>query len=339
MARNILITGGAGFIGSNFIHYWLASHPEDRIVNLDKLTYAGNLESLKEIAENPNYKFIKGDICNYALVDRTVKDNNIDTIIHFAAETHVDRSIEDPAVFIKTNVIGTQVLLDVAKDNGNVRFHHVSTDEVFGHLPLDRPEVKFHEDTPYDPRSPYSASKAGSDHLVRAYHATYDLPVTISNCSNNFGPFHFPEKLIPLVITRALNDEQIPVYGDGLQVRDWIHVNDHNRGVGLILEKGKLGETYLLGGDGERTNIYMVKKILEILNKPESLIVHVGDRKGHDKRYAIDYTKAKTELGFHPEKNVDQWLETTVKWFMDNKWWWEPLKPEADKMAERYLRQ
>lgn len=336
MANNLLVTGGAGFIGSNFIHYWLETHPEDKIVNLDKLTYAGNLESVKELEAKPNYKFVQGDIADYELVDIIIKDNAINTIVHFAAESHVDRSIEGPAVFVQTNVVGTQVLLDAARNNGNIRFHHISTDEVFGSLELDSSE-KFNEDTPYDPRSPYSASKAASDHLVRAYHETYGLPITISNCSNNYGAYHFPEKLIPLAITRAMNDEEIPVYGDGLQVRDWIHVRDHNRGVGLILEKGRVGETYLLGGNGERHNIDIVKKILEILGKPESLIVHVGDRKGHDKRYAIDYTKAKQELGFEPEKPVDDWLEETVKWFQENEWWWKPLKSQADEIAERYL--
>lgn len=336
MAQTLLVTGGAGFIGSNFIHYWLQAHPEDKVVNYDKLTYAGNLKSLKDIEDNPNYTFVKGDICDYDLVEKTVKEHGVDLIVHFAAESHVDRSIEGPAIFVETNVVGTQVLLDVARNNGNIRFHHVSTDEVFGSLEIDSPE-KFTEDTPYDPRSPYSASKAGSDHLVRAYHETYGLPVTISNCSNNYGPFHFPEKLIPLVITRAMNDEKIPVYGDGLQVRDWIHVNDHNWGVDLIINKGQVGQTYLLGGNGERPNIYIIKKILEILGKSEDLIVHVGDRKGHDRRYAIDFTKAKSELGFEPAKPIDEWLKLTVEWYKENEWWWQPMKSEADKIAERYL--
>ena len=336
MARNILVTGGAGFIGSNFIHYWMGEYPEDKIVNYDKLTYAGNLESLKALKDNPNYSFVKGNITDYDLVEKTIKENRIDLIVHFAAETHVDQSIEGPAVFVETNVVGTQVLLDVARKNGNIRFHHISTDEVFGSLELDSDE-KFTENTPYDPRSPYSASKAGSDHLVRAYAETYGLPITISNCSNNFGAYQHPEKLIPLTITRALRDEKIPVYGDGLNVRDWIHVNDHNRGVKLIIEKGNIGETYLLGGDGERTNIYIVKKILELLSKSEDLIVHVGDRKGHDKRYAIDFAKAKEQLAFSPEKTIDEWLQETVEWYIQNEWWWEANKPEADKIAERYL--
>jgi len=334
--QTILVTGGAGFIGANFIHYWLGKYPQDKIVNYDKLTYAGNLESLKDLEGNENYVFVKGDIADRGLVEKTVKEHGVDLIVHFAAETHVDRSIEGPAVFIQTNVVGTHVLLDVAKENGGIRFHHVSTDEVFGSLELDSKE-KFTEKTPYDPRSPYSASKAGSDHLVRAYYHTYNLPVTISNCSNNFGNFHHPEKLISLVITRALNDEKIPVYGDGLNVRDWIHAKDHARGIDLIIQKGRLGETYLLGGNGERNNMQMVKKILELLGKSENLIVHVGDRKGHDRRYAIDFTKAKGELEYGPEKTVEEWLEETVKWYVENEWWWKPHKEEADKIAEKYL--
>ena len=336
MARNLLVTGGAGFIGSNFIHYWMGEFPEDKVVNYDKLTYAGNLESLKSLKDNPNYTFVKGDITDYELVEETVKEHKIDLIVHFAAETHVDQSIEGPAVFVQTNVVGTQVLLDVARNNGGIRFHHISTDEVFGSLELDSDE-KFTENTKYDPRSPYSASKAGSDHLVRAYAETYGLPVTISNCSNNYGPYQHPEKLIPLAITRALSDQKIPVYGDGLNIRDWIHVNDHNRGVKLIIEKGKIGETYLLGGDGERTNMYIVKRILELLDKPDDLIIHVGDRKGHDRRYAVDFSKAKEELVFTPEKTIDEWIQDTVEWYIQNEWWWQPNKPAADKIAEKYL--
>ena len=349
--RNILVTGGAGFIGSNFIHYWLAKYPDDKIVNYDKLTYAGNLQNLKDLEENKNHTFVKGDICDRQTVEKTVKEHSTNLIIHFAAETHVDRSIEGPAVFVTTNVVGTQVLLDVAKDNGNIWFHHISTDEVFGSLPLLTDEQKnlpreellktpalfFSEETSYDPRSPYSASKAGSDHLARAYFHTYKLPITISNCSNNYGPYEHVEKLIPLVITRASNDEKIPVYGDGLQVRDWIHVNDHARGIDLIVEKGNPGETYMLGGNGERHNIDVVKEILKILGKPESLIVHVGDRKGHDRRYAADYSKAKKELRFEPEATFDKWLEETVKWYKENEWWWKGNKTEADKIAEKYL--
>ncbi|MBN1331460.1 dTDP-glucose 4,6-dehydratase [Candidatus Dojkabacteria bacterium] len=336
MSRNILVTGGAGFIGSNFIHYWMQKYPEDKIVNYDKLTYAGNLDSLKDLSDKPNYVFVQGDIVDYDLVEKTVKEHSINLIVHFAAETHVDRSIEGPAVFVETNVIGTQVLLDVARNNGNIRFHNISTDEVFGSLELDS-EEKFTENTPYDPRSPYSASKAGSDHLARAYHETYGLPVTISNCSNNFGPFEHVEKLIPLVITRALSDEKIPVYGDGMNVRDWIHVNDHNYGVDLIIEKGEIGQTYLLGANGERHNIDLIKELLSILGKSEDLIVHVGDRKGHDRRYAIDFSKLKNDLGYEPQKPASEWLQLTADWYKENEWWWRPNKAEADKIAEKYL--
>jgi len=332
---NILITGGAGFIGSYFIKYWLNKYPNDHITNLDKLTYAGNLDNLKEIENNPNYKFIKGDICDKDLVMDITKD--IDLIVHFAAESHVDRSIDGPEEFVKTNVEGTLNLLEAALANGGIRFHHISTDEVFGELPLDDPKAKFHEEMPYAPRSVYSASKAASDHLVRAYYHTHKLPITISNCSNNYGPNQFPEKLIPLAITRAIMNEEIPVYGEGTQVRDWIHVEDHCRGIELSIKKGELGQTYLFGGNGEKQNIWIIKTILEYLNKPQSLIVHVGDRKGHDVRYAIDFSKATEELGYNPSKSVDDWLRDTVQWYVDNEEWWKVLKPEADKQAERYL--
>lgn len=333
---NILVTGGAGFIGSNFIHYWVEKYPDDLVVNYDKLTYAGNLDTLKDIADSEKYIFVQGDILDRELVTKTLKENNIEQIVHFAAETHVDRSIEGPAVFVETNVSGTQVLLDVARELGNIKFHHVSTDEVFGSLQLESDE-KFTESTPYDPRSPYSASKAGSDHLVRAYHETYDLPVTISNCSNNYGPFEHVEKLIPLVISRAMNDEEIPIYGDGLYVRDWIHVDDHCRGIDLIIKNGNSGDTYLLGGDGEKPNLYIVKKILDLLKKPYDLMVNVKDRKGHDRRYAIDYSKTEEELGYTPSKSVDERLEETVNWYVENEWWWMPHKEEANKIAEKYL--
>lgn len=331
----ILVTGGAGFIGSYFIKYWMKKYPEDSIVNLDKLTYAGNLENLKEVENNSNYKFIQGDICDKDLVMDITKD--IDLIVHFAAESHVDRSIEGPEVFIDTNVKGTLTLLECALANGGIRFHHISTDEVFGELPLNDPNVKFHEGMAYAPKSVYSASKASSDHLVRAYNQTHKLPITISNCSNNYGPNQFPEKLIPLAITRAICDEEIPVYGNGMQVRDWIHVEDHCKGIELCIKEGKIGETYLFGGNGERPNIWIIKKILEYLKKPESLIVHVGDRKGHDLRYAIDYSYAESELGYKPGKSVDEWLEDTIKWYVENEEWWKPLKPKADKQAEGYL--
>ena len=331
----ILVTGGAGFIGSFFIKYWMDKYPEDSITNLDKLTYAGNLENLIEVKNNPNYKFIQGDICDKELVMDITK--GMDLIVHFAAESHVDNSIEGPEIFVKTNVMGTQNLLEAAYRNGGIRFHHVSTDEVFGELPVDKPELKFNEKTPYSPKSPYSASKASSDHFVRAYYHTFKLPVTISNTSNNYGPNQHPEKLIPLAITRAIMDEEIPVYGDGKQIRDWVFVGDHVRGIEMAIKNGEIGHTYLFGGDGERENIWIIKKILEYLNKPESLIVHVGDRKGHDVRYAIDNTKSNKELGYTPEKGIDEWLKDTVDWYVKNQDWWKPLKPKADKQAEGYL--
>ena len=334
---NILITGGAGFIGSNFTRYWAKKYPSDNIVVYDKLTYAGNKENLKELFESPLFTFVEGDILDASLLEKTIKENSVETIVHFAAETHVDRSITDPETFVMTNVIGTLRILEVIRKYPTIRFHHISTDEVFGELPLDDPNAKFSENTPYDPRSPYSASKASSDHLVRAYINTFKINATISNCSNNYGPYCFPEKLIPLAITRAIKNEEIPVYGDGLQVRDWIHVDDHCLGIELILKKGKIGETYILGGHGEKPNIYLLKEILKILNKPESLLVHVGDRKGHDKRYAMDYTKANSELGFEPQKSLESRLEETVRWYQDNEDWWTPLKVEADKIAIAYL--
>jgi dTDP-glucose 4,6-dehydratase len=334
---NILITGGAGFIGSNFTRYWAKKYPSDNIVVYDKLTYAGNKENLKDLSRNPFFLFVQGDIVDGELFEKTLVDNKIDTVVHFAAETHVDRSINNPETFVMTNVIGTLRILEVIRKYPTIRFHHISTDEVFGELPLDDPNAKFSENTPYDPRSPYSASKASSDHLVRAYINTFKINATISNCSNNYGPYCFPEKLIPLAITRAIKNEEIPVYGDGLQVRDWIHVDDHCLGIELILKKGKIGETYILGGHGEKPNIYLLKEILKILNKPESLLVHVGDRKGHDKRYAMDYTKANSEFGFEPQKSLESRLEETVRWYQDNEDWWTPLKVEADKIAIAYL--
>ena len=333
---NLLVTGGAGFIGSNFIHYWIKNHPGDKVVNYDKLTYAGNIESLRDIEENPNYEFVKGDILDRKLLDKTLKNSSIDTIVHFAAESHVDRSIDNPPIFVETNVVGTQVLLDAAKDNGNIRFHNISTDEVFGSLPLNS-EEKFTEETPYDPRNPYSASKAAADHLVRAYHETYGLPITISNCSNNYGPYQFPEKFIPLSITRALFNEKIPLYGDGLNVRDWIHTEDHCYGIDLILQKGKIGETYLLGGNGEESNINLIRKILKLMDASESLIARVGDRKGHDRRYAIDFTKTKNKLGFRPKYTLDEGLVQTVEWYKANGIWWKELKKDADVIAGKYL--
>ncbi len=320
----LLVTGGAGFIGSNFILYWMRQHPEDQVLNYDKLTYAGNLENLREVQHNPNYSFVHGDICNSEEVNKAMQ--GVDMVVHFAAETHVDRSIMEPAAFVVTNVVGTQVLLDAAVRNKIKRFHHISTDEVFGALPLD-PTKKFNEHTPYDPRSPYSAAKAGSDHLVRAYHETFGLPVTISNCSNNFGPFMFPEKMIPLAITNLLEGKKVPVYGDGLYVRDWLYVEDHCRAIEMILLKGKVGETYCIGGlTTDINNLEVVKKILALLGKGEDMIDYVKDRPGHDRRYAVDWTKIKTELGWEPKYSFDEWLVRTVEWYKTNREWWENIK-------------
>lgn len=318
----ILVTGGAGFIGSNFIHYWLGKYPADFIINLDRLTYAGNLENLKDVKNNKNYKFVKGDICNVALVNKLVKD--IDLIVHFAAESHVDRSVMNSEDFIRTNVEGTRVLLDAAKNNGNIRFHHISTDEVFGSLSLN--DDKFNELTSYDPRSPYSASKAASDHLVRAYYHTYGLPITISNCSNNYGPYQFPEKLIPLFITNLLEGKKVPVYGKGKNIRDWIHVDDHNRGVEMIIRKGKPGETYCLGGNNELTNLELTKKILKLIGMSAKMIEYVADRPGHDLRYAIDFSKAEKKLGWKPQIDFQEGLKKTIEWYKNNEKWWKNIK-------------
>lgn len=322
----MLVTGGAGFIGSNFILYWMEKYPNDEIINLDALTYAGNLENLKAVESNPNYTFVKGDICDALLVDSLVKD--VDLIVHYAAESHVDRSIIDPSAFIRTNVLGTQVLLDAARKYGT-RFHHVSTDEVYGTLAPE--EEPFKPDSPYKPRSPYAASKAASDHLVRAYHVTYGLPVTISNCSNNYGPYHFPEKMIPLFITNLLEGKKVPVYGDGGQIRDWIHTIDHARGVEAIIQKGRIGETYLLGGDTQPTNLEITRKLLSLLGKDESFIEHVKDRPGHDRRYDIDFTKTRDELGWAPQISLDAGLTATVKWYQEHEDWWSRCKSGAYK--------
>jgi dTDP-glucose 4,6-dehydratase len=318
----LLVTGGAGFIGSNFIHYWLKNNSSDEIINLDKLTYAGNLDNLKDIEDNDNYRFVQGDICDRELVKTLIKD--VDVVVHLAAESHVDRSIENSEDFIRTNVEGTRVLLDEAKKAGVSRFHHVSTDEVFGALSFDDPP--FNESTPYDPRSPYSASKAASDHLVRAYFHTHNLPITISNCSNNYGPYQYPEKLIPLFLTNLIEGKKIPVYGKGQNIRDWIHVDDHSRGLEAIIKKGKIGETYLLGGNSELSNLDMTKKILEIMNTDETMIEYVKDRAGHDLRYGIDYSKAKRELNFEPQISLEQGLKDTADWYMKNTTWWKKLK-------------
>jgi len=320
----LLVTGGAGFIGSNFIHYWFKNHPEDKIINLDLLTYAGNLASLADVAENPNYRFVKGDIADPGLVNELVK--GVDLIVHFAAESHVDRSIKNSADFIHTNVEGTRVLLEAAKNArpGGIRFHHISTDEVFGSLgPADAP---FNENTPYDPRSPYSASKAAADHLVRAYYHTHKLPVTISNCSNNYGPYMHPEKFIPLFITNLIEGKKVPVYGAGKNIRDWIHVADHVRGVEMIIKKGRIGETYCLGGATEKTNLEITQRILELMGAGEEKIEYVTDRPGHDLRYAIDFSKAKKELGWEPQVDFNDGLKAAADWYKNNPGWWQPLK-------------
>ena len=317
----LLVTGGAGFIGSHYIRYVLENHPEDSVVNLDALTYAGNLENLRDVESDPRYSFVKGDICDRDTVVPLVEQ--CDAVVHFAAESHVDRSILDPSGFVRTNVLGTQVLLDAARQFGK-RFHHVSTDEVYGALgPNDPP---FHEKLPYSPRSPYSASKAASDHLVLAYGHTYNLPVTISNCSNNYGSFQFPEKLIPLAISNIMDDKKVPVYGDGLQVRDWIYVVDHVRGVDLVLRNGKIGETYCLGGQAEVPNIEIVKTLLSLLGKDESLIEYVKDRPGHDRRYAMNIAKAQRELGFTPSVTLAEGLAETVQWYQNNREWIDRCK-------------
>lgn len=320
----LLVTGGAGFIGSNFILYWMNKNPQDKIVNLDKLTYAGNPENLKNVQNNPNYEFIKGDICDASVVEKAM--NGVDTVLHFAAETHVDRSISDPFEFVKTNVLGTQVLLDAALKENVKRFHHISTDEVYGSLNLEDKNI-FNERTNYNPSSPYSASKAGSDHLVRSFYYTYALPITISNCSNNFGPYQFPEKVIPVAITNIIEGKKVPVYGDGLYVRDWLYVEDHCRAIDLILEKGKIGETYCIGGLTEDiNNLEVIKKIIKILGSNESEIEFVKDRPGHDRRYALDWSKIKNELGWTPKHNFDEWLEKTVSWYKENEGWWKNVK-------------
>lgn len=320
----LLITGGAGFIGSNFTLYWVNKYPQDTVIVFDKLTYAGNLENLVSIEKSSNYLFIQGDINNPQMVDNVMK--GVDIVVHFAAESHVDRSIKEPASFVTTNVLGTQILLDAALKHGVKRFHHISTDEVFGALSLDTTE-KFNENTRYDPRSPYSASKAGSDHLVRAYGETYSLPFTITNCANNYGPYHFPEKLIPLAITNILEGKKVPVYGDGLYVRDWLYVEDHVRAIEVVLQKGKEGETYCVGSmTQDVNNLEVVKKILKIMGKGEDMIDFVKDRPGHDRRYAIDWSKIKNELSWEPLNDFDTWLSKTIDWYKENEKWWKDIK-------------
>lgn len=318
----LLITGGCGFIGSNFIHYWLKEHPEDKIINVDALTYAGNIYNLSSVAQHPSYSFIHADICDKEKMIEITKD--VGSIIHFAAESHNDRAIKDPSLFVKTNIMGTFVLLEAARINNIKRFHHISTDEVYGSLNLESTE-KFTETTPYNPRSPYSASKAASDYLVRAYFHTYKLPITITNCSNNLGPYQFPEKIIPLFITNIFEGKKVPLYGDGLYVRDWLFVEDHCRAIDIVLKKGKIGETYLIGANNEISNIELAKRILALLEKDESFIEYVIDRPGHDRRYAIDNTKIKA-LGWQPMYSFDEALRITIEWYIQNISWWKRLK-------------
>jgi dTDP-glucose 4,6-dehydratase len=353
MSKKLLVTGGAGFIGANFVHYWLANHKDDKVVVLDLLTYAGNYESIAPLEKHPSFLFIKGDICDQALVEKLIQEQNIDTIVHFAAESHVDRSISGPAAFIQTNIMGTFSLLEAARkvwlsDSTNIkehRFHHVSTDEVYGTLSPTEPP--FTEASPYAPNSPYSASKASSDHLVRSYFHTYGLHVTTSNCSNNYGPFHFPEKLIPLILTNILRDRSLPIYGDGQQIRDWLYVEDHARGIELVLQKGELGMCYNIGGINEWTNIDIANLLCKLVNEAfkkdaslaqrfplaqsaknmnaESLITYVTDRPGHDRRYAIDPSRSEKELGYSPKESFESGIKKTLEWYLNNEVWWEPL--------------
>ena len=321
----ILVTGGAGFIGSNFIYYELDKYAEDRIVCIDALTYAGNLETLEEALKNERFVFYRGDIADGEFVNGVFAKEHPDIVVNFAAESHVDRSIEAPDIFLRTNVIGTMTLLEACRNYGIQRFHQVGTDEVYGDLPLDRTDLFFTEETPIHTSSPYSASKAAADLLVLAYHRTYGLPVTISRCSNNYGPYHFPEKLIPLMISRALADESLPVYGSGENVRDWLYVKDHCSAIDLVMRKGRNGEVYNIGGHNERTNLQVVKTILKELGKPETLITYVKDRPGHDMRYAIDPTKIRSELGWQPETSFDDGIKQTIRWYLDNRMWWEHI--------------
>ncbi len=322
---NIVVTGGAGFIGSNFIFHLLKKYPEYRVICVDKLTYAGNLSTLTPIMNNPNFKFYKLDICDRENIYKMFEEEHPDVVVNFAAESHVDRSIEDPSIFLQTNIIGTSVLMDACRKYGNIRYHQVSTDEVYGDLPLDRPDLFFTEETPINTSSPYSSSKAGADLLVQAYHRTFNLPTTISRCSNNYGPYHFPEKLIPLMIINCLNDKPLPVYGKGLNVRDWLYVEDHCKAIDLIIHKGRIGEIYNVGGHNEMANIDIVKLIVNKLGKSEDLITYVTDRKGHDLRYAIDPTKISNELGWLPETKFKDGIEKTIDWYLNNKDWWEPI--------------
>jgi len=320
-----LVTGGAGFIGSNFVFYMPDKYPQDQIVCLDKLTYAGNLETLESVMENPRFTFVKGDIADRGAVYALFEKEHPDVVVNFAAESHVDRSVVDPGIFLQTNILGTGVLMDACRKYGIQRYHQVSTDEVYGDLPLDRTDLFFTEQTPIHTSSPYSASKASADLLVQAYHRTFGLPVSISRCSNNYGPYHFPEKLIPLMIANALNDKPLPVYGTGENVRDWLYVTDHCAAIDLIVRKGRVGEVYNIGGHNERTNLQVVKTILKALDKPESLIHFVTDRPGHDMRYAIDPTKIHEELGWLPTTPFDEGIQKTIRWYLENKSWWEHI--------------
>ncbi len=334
--KNVLVTGGAGFIGSNFIHYWLQNHPDDTIINLDLLTYAGNLENLSSISKNTNYSFVRGDIRDRSLVNQLMKE--VDIVIHFAAESHVDRSIKNPQLFLETNILGTQVLLETALNNKIQRFHHISTDEVFGSLELNSSN-KFNEKTPYDPRSPYSASKAASDHLVRAYSETYGLPFSISNCSNNYGPYQFPEKLFSLAITNLIEGKEVPVYGDGLNVRDWLFVNDHCSAIDSIVSSDNtLGQTYLIGGlNQDISNLDIVKLIIQLMGEDDSKIEFIEDRPGHDRRYAVDWSKINQELAWSPSVTLEQGLKETIHWYQENTNWWKKLKDKnQDWFTEQY---
>lgn len=332
-----LVTGGAGFIGGNFLHIMTLKHPEDRYVCLDALTYAGNMETLEPIMDRKNFRFVRGDIRDRELVYKLFEEEHFDYVINFAAESHVDRSIVNPAIFLETNIIGTSVLMDACRKYGIKRFHQVSTDEVYGDLPLDRPDLFFTEETPLHTSSPYSSSKASADLLVLAYHRTFGLPVTISRCSNNYGPYQFPEKLIPLMIQKAKAGEKLPVYGDGLNVRDWLYVGDHCEGIDLIVRNGKDGEVYNIGGHNERTNLQVVKTILKVLGKDESLINYIKDRPGHDRRYAIDPKKIETELGWKPTYNFDTGIQKTIEWNLENQTWLKHVESgEYQKWMERY---
>lgn len=321
----IIVTGGAGFIGSNFVFHMLQAHPDYRIVCLDKLTYAGNLSTLEPVLQQDNFRFVKADICDRQALDELFQEEKPDIVVNFAAESHVDRSIENPGIFLETNIMGTAVLMDACRKYGIQRYHQVSTDEVYGDLPLDRPDLFFTEETPLHTSSPYSSSKASADLLVMAYYRTYGLPVTISRCSNNYGPYHFPEKLIPLMIANALADKPLPVYGNGENVRDWLYVEDHCRAIDLIVHAGKVGEVYNVGGHNEKRNIDIVRIICQELGKPESLIVHVEDRKGHDRRYAIDPAKIHRELGWLPETKFEDGIKKTIKWYLEHKKWWQDI--------------